>query len=258
MNSPLTPTQPGEPGHGSSAHPLTRLAAYAFLAQAVIFVAVAALLPMNTEFFEPHGSIAWPEFLNDLDAAPMQFLTIKGLMLALRTLYGISIVGVAVAWWAKNRSAAVLVVSFIIVSIPVINIAQLMGMALVPLADSYTAAASLGDSATMTSIEATASTTYLVAEYLDTFVNVVSFVGLLASLFWLSSKIDGLERIKWILPVLIVLPYNKFFDLPSVLQLGASLLNVVATGAYFFLMGWFMLKIQPHDPTDRQLPKPHQ
>ncbi len=214
MNSPLTPTQHADPGHGASPHPLTRLAAYAFLAQGVIFVAVAALLPMNTEFFEPHGSIAWPEFLTELDAAPMQFLTIKALMLALRTLYGISIVGVAVVWWAKNRSAAILVVSFIIVSIPVINIAQLMGMALVPLADSYTAAASLGDGATMTSIEATASTTYLVAEYLDVFVNVVPFVGLLASLFWLSNKIDGLERIKWILPLLIVLPFNRFVDTP--------------------------------------------
>lgn len=229
---------------GPRTEPIYRLAAYAFVAQGVIFVAIAVLLPLNTEFFDLHANIAWPEFLTELDDGPEQFLTVKGLMLALRTLYGISFVGMAVVWWATNRAAAALVVSFTLVSIPVIDIAQLLGMALVPLADRYTTAASLGDATTMASIEATASTVYLVAEYLDIFVNVVPFIGLLASLFWLSGRIAGLERIKWILPILIVLPYNRFFDLPEVLQLGASLLNVVATGAYFFLMGRFMLNKQ--------------
>ncbi len=202
------------------------------------------LLPMNTRFIEPHANVDWPEFLTELDAAPTQFLAIKALFLALRTLYGVSIVGIAVTWWTRNRPAAALVISFILVSIPMINGAQLMGMALVPLADDYTAAAGLGDIAAMASIEVAASTTYLIAEYLDTFVNIVPFVGLLASLFWLSSRVDGLERIKWILPPLIVLPFNKFVDL-EVIKLAASLLNVVATGAYFFLMSWFMLRTQP-------------
>ena len=244
MNTRLTPVQNAEPGHPGSVHLLVQLAAYAFVAQGVIFVLLAALLPANVQFFEPHAGIDWPDFLTELEAAPAQFLTIKALMLALRTLYGISIVGVAVAWWSKNRAAATLVASFIIVSIPVINSAQIMGMALVPLAADYTAAVSIDDTATMAAIEAAASTTYVVAEYLDTFVNVVPFIGLLACLFWLSTSVNGLERIKWILPLLIILPFNKFFDLPAVVQLGASLLNVVATGAYFFLMGWFLLRAQ--------------
>jgi hypothetical protein len=172
-------------------------------------------------------------------------------MLALRTLYGVSMVGVALAWWLLNRSAAALVISLIVVSIPAINIAQLMGMTLVPLAGDYHAAAGLNETATMASIERIASAIYLSAEYLDTFVNVVPFVGLLASLFWLSTRVAGLERIKWILPLLIILPFIKFIDPPPALHLGASLLNVVATGAYFFLMGWFLLKSHRQEPTQK-------
>ncbi len=224
---------------------LAKLAACAFLLQGVIFAVIAVLLSRNTEFFNAHASIDWTEFLTDLDAAPTEFLIVKALMLALRTLYGISIVGAAVVWWSKNRAAAVLVTSFILVSIPVINAAQLMDMALVPLAGDYIAAVSLGDAAAVASIEATASTIYIIAEYLDTFVNIVPFVGLLGSLFWLSTNVTGLERIKWILPLLMVLPFNKFLGDSTVIQLVASLLNVVATGAYFFLMGWFMLKTRP-------------
>ena len=161
-------------------------------------------------------------------------------MLALRTLYGVSLVGMAVVWWSNHRTAAVLVLSFILVSIPMINVAQLMGMALVPLAGDYQAAVAQGDVAMIASIEASASTTYMVAEYLDTFVNIVPFVALLGAMFWLSTRIDGLERIKWILPLLMALPFNRY--LPDAVALIASLLNVVATGAYFFLMARFMLR----------------
>ena len=255
-SSNVAPTPSAEPDQTGRSHTLVGLAGYAFLVQGLIFVAIAVLLPMNTRFFEPHATVDWPDFLTELDAAPTQFLTIKVLMLALRTLYGISIVGIAVAWWSRSRAAATLVASFILVSIPVINTAQLMGMALVPLAGDYTAAAGLDDTATMTSIETTAKTIYIVAEYLDTFVNIVPFVGLLAGLFWLSTRVAGLERIKWILPLLIVLPYNRFVELPTLLQLGAGLLNVVATGAYFFLMAWFVLGRQPRGPAQERLSSP--
>lgn len=249
MNNPSARARSAERGHATGFHPLVRLTAYAFLLQGVIFAVFIVLLVGNIEFFKPHASIGWPAFLTELHAAPAQFLTIKALMLALRTLYGISMVGLALAWWHLNKSAAALVISFVVVSIPVINIAQLMGMALVPLASDYHAAAGLNETATMTSIEVNASAIYLIAEYLDTFVNVVPFVGLLACLFWLSTRIAGLERIKWLLPLLITLPFNKFLDLPPGVQLGASLLNVIATGAYFFLMGWFLVKSQPRGPS---------
>ena len=147
----------------------------------------------------------------------------------------------AYIWWTKHRSAAVLVMSFALVSIPVINVAQLMGMALVPLSGDFATAVQLGDTAAMAAIEADASNIYLIAEYLDTFVNIVTFVGLLASMFWLSSRVDGLERIKWILPVLIVLPFNRYVEVEAV-KLLAGLLNVIATGAYFFLMARFMVR----------------
>lgn len=223
-------------------HPLFRLAAYAFLAQGVIFVALAVLIPLNSQFFEPHGEIDWPEFLTDLDAGSGQFLAIKGLMLALRTLYGVSIVGMAVVWWSRNRAAAILVLSFIMVSIPVINVAQLMGIALVVLAGDYNEAVMAADAAAMASVEASASSIYVLAEYLDAFVNIVPFVALLGAMFWLSMRIDGLERIKWILPLLMVLPFNRY--LPEVVALFAALLNVLATGAYFFLMARFMLRYE--------------
>jgi|APSaa5957512535_1039671.scaffolds.fasta_scaffold36711_2 hypothetical protein len=251
MNNPLARTRGVEHGHAPGFHLLVRFTAYSFLVQGVIFALIIVLLVSNLQFFQPHTSVDWPEFLTQLHAAPTQFLVIKALMLALRTLYGISMVGVALVWWHRNRSAAALVISFIVVSIPVINTSQLMGMVLVPLAGDYTAAAALNETTTMISIEVTARALYTNAEYLDAFVNVVPFVGLLACLFWLSTRVAGLERIKWILPLLIILPFNKFLDLPPFAQLGASLLNVVATGAYFFLMGWFLLRSQPQESVQR-------
>lgn len=223
-----------------------RLAGAAFAVQGLIFVVLSVLITTNTEFFEPHGDIDWTTFLTDLDASSTSFLAIKALMLALRTLYGISIVGMAVVWWSHHRTAAVLVVSFILVSIPVINVAQLMGMALVPLAGDHAIAVAAGDTAAVASIEASASTIYVIAEYLDTFVNVVPFVALLGAMFWLSMHVEGLERVKWILPLLMVLPFNKFLGGVEIISLLAPLLNVVATGAYFFLMARFMLR-----PVDR-------
>ncbi|MEM9894646.1 MAG: hypothetical protein AAF962_27670 [Actinomycetota bacterium] len=248
MSNPLSPT-PEEAHDPGRLRPLYRLAAYAFVLQGVIFVAITILLPLNLDFFEAPDDNDWSKFLTDLDADPTQFLIVKALFLALRTLYGISLVGMAYIWWSRHRSAAILVLSFILVSIPMINTAQLMGMALVPLAGDYTAAAAIGDVATMASIEATASTVFTIADYLDVFVNVVPFVGLLASMFWLSTRVDGLERIKWILPLLCVLPFSAFVDVVAI-NLVASLLNVVATGAYFFLMAWFMLRTQPERPTE--------
>jgi hypothetical protein len=227
-------------GEGSTLRPLYRLAGYAFLLQGIIFVALAVLIPANTDLVAAHGEVDFASLLTQLDESPTSFLAIKALFIALRTLYGVSLVGMAYVWWTKNRSAAILVVSFILVSIPIINIAQLMSMALVPLAGDYAAAASIGDAAAMAALEADASNIYRIGEYLDTFVNVVPFVGLLASMFWLSTRVEGLERIRWILPLLMVLPFNRYVDVEAV-KLVSSLLNVVATGAYFFLMARFMI-----------------
>ncbi|MTI00644.1 hypothetical protein [Roseibium sp. RKSG952] len=247
MTNLPTRTRSAENRQTRGLRPLVRLTAYAFLLQGVVFALLIVFLAGNLRFFVPTASVIWPEFLNELQAAPAQFLVIKALMLVLRTLYGVSMIGFALVWWRNNRSAAVLVLSFVLVSIPVINAAQLMGMALVPLASNYATAANINDTVAMAAIGASASAIYTVAEYLDTFVNVVPFIGLLASLFWLSTRVAGLERIKWILPLLIVLPFNKFLDLPPSLQLGAGLLNVVATGTYFFLMGWFILRGEYRD-----------
>lgn len=240
-NNSSTSTADAQPG---ALAPLHRLAAYSFVLQAVIFVGLAVLIPLNSDLFAPHGEVDMGQLLTELDESPSEFIAIKLLFLGLRTLYGVSLVGMAYLWWHRHRTAAILVVSFILVSIPVINVAQLMGLALVPLAGDYTAALAAGDVAASAAIETTAGSVYVIAEYLDTFVNVVSFVGLLASMFWLSTRIEGLERIKWILPILIVLPFNRYIEL-EIVNLLAGLLNVVATGAYFFLMGRFMLKTSP-------------
>ncbi|MEM7272006.1 MAG: hypothetical protein AAF547_02895, partial [Actinomycetota bacterium] len=82
MSSPLTQT-PDEAHDPGRLRPLYRLAAYAFVLQGVIFVAITILLPLNVDFFGAPDDNDWSQFLTDLDADPTQFLIVKALFLAL-------------------------------------------------------------------------------------------------------------------------------------------------------------------------------
>ena len=119
----------------------------------------------------------WRDFLIELSQTPTGFFILKMILLALRTCYSLSFVAIAIIFWPKNKVASVSLGSFILVSVTIINIAQLLGMALVPIAHDYVAAVNQGESLRMVSLEVSAQGIYTAQEYLDTFVNTVTFIG---------------------------------------------------------------------------------
>ena len=220
---------------------LVKVSGYLFIAQFLLFVAYVIFLISSTEFNAPSSTIDWRDFLSELSQNGTSFFMSKIVLLALRTSYTLSFVGVAIIFWEKNKVAATFLVSFILVSVAIINTAQLMGMAIIPFAQDHALAVANGESVRIASIEATVQGIYTVQEYLDTFVNTVTFNGLFICLFIISNKEHGLRNIKWLIPIMFIIPYNKFFDLPELISLGAGLLNVVVTALYFILMGIFLL-----------------
>ncbi len=122
-----------------------------------------------------------------------------------------------------------------------------MGLALTSLAHDYAIALSQGDQIRMVSLEASAFGIYTVQEYLDTFVNTVTFNGIFLGLFAISYSEIGLRYTKWLIPIMMILPYNKFFALPAFVSLGASLINVIVTAVFFLLMARFLLKMDSYE-----------
>ncbi len=229
---------------------LAGYAGYLFIAQFILFVGFTILLPSNTQFFEPSSTIVTTDFLAELSQNPNIFFILKSILLALRTCYALSFVFVAILFWEKNKIASASLVSFTLISVAIINVAQLMGLALIPSANDYAMAISQGDQIRMVSLEVSAHGIYAVQEYLDTFVNTVTFNGIFLTLFAISYSETGLRYTKWLIPIMMILPYNKFFDPPVFVSLGASLLNVVVTAIYFLLMGRFLLKMRSQETAE--------
>ena len=223
---------------------LVKSTAYLFITQFLLFAVFVILLIITTEFYAPSATIVWSDFLIELSQNRTNFLLSKVVLLALRTCYALCFIGLGIVYWQKNKVAAPFMVSFMLVSVAIINVAQLMGMAIVPLADEYAVAVSQGGSIRIAALEATAQGIYIVQEYLDTFVNTVTFIGFFVCLFIISNKEHGLRHIKWLIPIMIIMPYNKFFILPELISLGSSLLNIVVTAAYFLLMGLYLLRVE--------------
>lgn len=225
-------------------HAMVKSTAYLFIAQFLIFGAYVALLIDTTALNMPSDTIVWADFLIELEQNTTTFFMSKVALLTLRTCYGLCFVGMAVIYWTKNTVAAPFLASFILVSVAIINVSQLMAMALIPLANAYGMAVTRGESIRIAVIESTAQGIYTVHEYLDIFVNTVTFVGLFVCLLVIFNKEHGLRRIKWLIPVMMLIPYNRVLTLPGILNLVAGLTNIVVTAAFFLLMGRYLLRAE--------------
>lgn len=222
---------------------IAQFAAYLFFAQFLLFVGFTILLPSNTQFFVPTSAVVTADFLAELSSNSTGFFILKSILLALRTCYALSFIFVAMLFWKENKIASAVVISFTLLSVAVINIAQLMGLALIPTAQEYAIALSQGDRIRMVSLETSAFGIYAVQDYLDLFVNTITFNVILAGLFAIFYNEAGLRILKWFIPIMMILPFNRLFEFPMFVSLGASLTNVVVTALFFLLMGRFLLKI---------------
>ncbi|WP_445364295.1 hypothetical protein ACJJIQ_08255 [Microbulbifer sp. ANSA003] len=222
---------------------LAKVSGYLFFIQFILFVGFIILLPNNIQFFKPSSTIQMGDFLIALGQTPNEFIILKLILLALRTCYALSFVFIAVLFWENSKVASAALISFTLVSVAIINIAQLLGLALIPIANDYTSSLALGDDIRTISLETSAFGIYVAQELLDTFVNTVTFNGIFVCLFAISCYKVELKYTKWLIPIMMILPYNRFFDLPAVLSLVSGLLNVIVTAIYFLLMGFFLLKM---------------
>lgn len=222
---------------------LSVITGYLFVIQFLLFIGFLVLLPGNVQFLQSSSTIIMPDFLNELSQHANGFFILKSILIALRTCYGISFVFLAILFWQENKIAAAALISFSLLSVAIINIAQLMGIALIPLAQEYSHAKLHGDQIAMAALEASAFGIYTVQDYLDIFVIAVTFNGFFACLFAISYKEPGLTNIKWLIPIMMILPFNRVLDLPAIINAGASLTNVIVTAFFFLLMGRFFLRM---------------
>lgn len=229
---------------------LAQYAAYISIAQFLLFVGFTIVLLTHSQFFVPTSAVVVADFLTELNQSSTGFFIAKSILLLLRTCYILSFIFLAILFWKKTPIASAVIVSSMLLSVAIINVAQLMGIALIPIAQEYAAALAQSDQIRMASLETSAFGIFAVQDYLDVFVNTVTFNIFFVSLFGIFNHEEGLKNIKWLIPIMMIMPFNRFVDLPGFLSLAASLTNVVVTAIFFLLIARFLFKIDS-DPSSK-------
>lgn len=212
-------------------------------AQFLLFVGFTIALLTNSQFFVSASAVVMDDFLTELNQGPAGFFIAKSILLALRTCYILSFIFMAILFWKETPISSAVVASSMLLSASIINIAQLMGIALIPMAQEYGTALAQSDQVRMTALEASAFGIFAIQDYLDVFVNTVTFNIFFVGLFGMLNHEDRLKNVKWLIPVMMILPFNRFLDLPGLVSGAAGLTNVIVTAVFFVLLGQFLLKM---------------
>ncbi|MEM8857306.1 MAG: hypothetical protein AAGD96_03245 [Chloroflexota bacterium] len=228
---------------GLTRQKLAQYSAYLLFAQFLLFVGFAIALLTNSQFFVSASVVVIADFLTELSTNSTGYLLAKSILLALRTCYILSFIFIAILFWKKAPISSAVVASSMLLSAAIINVAQLMGIALIPMAQEYAAAVSQSDQVRIAALEASAFGIFAVQDYLDVFVNVVTFNIFFVGMFGILNHEERLKNVKWLIPIMIILPFNRFFELPGLLSGAAGLTNVIVTAVFFVLLGRFLLKI---------------
>ncbi|MEM7133616.1 MAG: hypothetical protein AAF702_45400 [Chloroflexota bacterium] len=228
---------------GLTRQKLAQVAAYLLFAQFLLFVGFTIALLANSQFFVPASAVVIADFLTELGTNSIGFFIAKSILLALRTCYSLSFIFIAILFWKKAPIASAAVASSMLLSVAIINVAQLMGIALIPIAQEYAAALSQSDQIRMAVLEASAFGIFAVQDYLDLFVNAVTFNIFFVGLFGILNHEERLKNVKWLIPIMMILPFNRFFELPGLVSGGAGLTNVIVTAIFFLLLGRFFLNM---------------
>ncbi|MEM7336242.1 MAG: hypothetical protein AAF490_29445 [Chloroflexota bacterium] len=153
----------------------------------------------------------------------------------------------AILFWKETPISSAVAASSMLLSVAIINVAQLMGIALIPMAQEYTAALVQSDQVSMAALEASAFGIFAVQDYLDVFVNAVTFNIFFVGLFGILNHEERLKNVKWLIPIMMILPFNRFLDLPGLVSGAAGLANVIVTAVFFVLLGRFFLNMASTD-----------
>lgn len=209
-----------------SFQPLIRWAGFASLGTAALFAAQIGLILTQLALFKAGIAGNWPAFLGLLQAHPWPFLGIKANFMVLRTLTSFSALGYGAVMWRSHKSACLAMAGFAVASMPVAQMAQIIELQLIPLAQQFVAAS---DGGTRTSLIVQASTLYGVGERTDVFINLVGFNGLLAAWFIAAGTAATPQNWRWWILPIMVLPLGRL--------LGHSELGLVnALVSCFFML----------------------
>jgi hypothetical protein len=216
---------------------IVKLSAYLWFVCFAIFMVQTVLLISNLKLFGYANAGDWDAFLRLLDSNAIPFILIKVNFIALRVIYILTILGYLAAVWKLHKSAALAMLGFTLVSLPVILVSQAFQLVLVPLAHDYTLAAAAGSASALLAM---AKMLYTMTDIGDAFVALVLFDGLLISWALIALKKPHPRYFAWWILLLAILPIGRFIGLPIL-----GLANAVLTGLLFVAVGIFMLRFAP-------------
>ena len=216
---------------------IVRFSAYLWFVCFAIFMVQTVLLISNLKLFGYSSAGNWDAFLRMLDGNATPFILIKVNFIALRVIYILTILGYLAAVWKLHKSAALAMLGFTLVSLPVILVSQAFQLVLVPLAHDYSLAGAAGSASALL---VTAKMLYTMTDIGDAFVALVLFDGLLISWALIALKKPHPWYFAWWILLLAILPIGRFIGLPIL-----GLANAVLTGLLFVAVGIFMLRFAP-------------
>ena len=164
---------------------IVRFSAYLWSVCFAIFMVQTVLLISNLKLFGYANNGDWDAFLRMLDGNATPFILIKVNFIVLRVIYILTVLGYLAAVWKLHKSAALAMLGFTLVSLPVILVSQAFQLVLVPLAHDYTLA---GASGSASALLVTAKMLYTMTDIGDAFVALVLFDGLLISWALIALK----------------------------------------------------------------------
>ncbi len=232
---------------------IVKTAAYLWFVCFAIFMLQVFLVVSNLKLFNYAYTGDWNNFLQLLNTNANQFALFKVNFLALRTIYVITFLGYIVAVWKIHPSAALSLLGFTLVTLPVILVVQVFQLALVPLAHDYVSALTVSGvtEAVKSAYLVSANLLYTMTDMGDAFVILVLFNGMFVSWLFIAFQKPHPKWLGWWIIVLALLPFGRVIDLP-LLGLALGLANATLTGLFFVVMGFFMLRFEPLSRKDEK------
>jgi len=221
---------------------IVKTAAYLWFACFASLLLEVILVVTNLKLYHAASVGDWNNFLQTLSVSATLFSLTQANLLALRTIYILTIPGYLVAVWKIKKSASLALLGFTLVSLPVILGVHAFQLALVPLAHEYVNAIAVSGAAeaVKSSYLVNASVLYTMTNIGDSFVVIVLMNGALISWAFIAFQKPHPKYFGWWIIILVLLPFGQLIGMPLL-----GLANGILTGLFFVVMGFFMLRFEP-------------
>ena len=189
---------------------IVKTAAYLWFVCFASLLLEVILVVTNLKLYRYASVGDWNNFLQMLSVGATQFNLTQANLLALRTIYIITISGYLVAVWKINKSASLSFLALTLVSLPVILGVHLFQLALVPLAHEYINAIAVPGvtEAVKSSYLVSASSLYTMTNIGDSFVVMVLMNGALISWAIIAFQKPHPKYFGWWIIILVLLKYQ--------------------------------------------------